>query len=212
MPCLFHPLEVRTAGSPYACVLVMLVDAISLAVGAWPRSSCPGDAQRTGCVLILQLELCFHPPPSAQEVYMNKELLQKLRGSSAAQGGAQQPAAAAAPAAPKAHHHFRLRPASEAPSQRHPGGSAAASGRPAAQVAPAAAAAPQAGMARGAAQPARPLNAGGLGSRGPGPASGAAPSATGRLRQTGGGADMDSMFLPRKPSLQRPAGLGVRLI
>ena len=41
---------------------------------------------------------------------MNKELLQKLRGSSTAQSGAQQAAAAAVPAAPKPHHHFRLRP------------------------------------------------------------------------------------------------------
>lgn len=141
---------------------------------------------------------------------MNKDLLQKLRGSSAAQGGAQQPAAAALPTAAKPHHHFRLRPASEAPSQRHPGGSSAAASRPAAQVAPAAAAAPQTGLARGAVPGARPVGASGLASRGLGPSAGGAASAAARARQPGG-ADLDSMFLPRKPSLQRPAGLGVSM-
>lgn len=140
---------------------------------------------------------------------MNKDLLQKLRGSSAAQGGAQQPAAAALPTAAKPHHHFRLRPASEAPSQRHPSGSAAAASRPAAQ-APAAAAVPQAGLARGASLAARPVGTSGLASRGLAPSAGGAASAAARARQPGG-ADLDSMFLPRKPSLQRPAGLGVSM-
>ena len=54
---------------------------------------------------------------------MNKELLLKLRGGSAAAGSTSQAGAAAAAAgAPKPHHHFRLRPASEAPSRRQPGG------------------------------------------------------------------------------------------
>ena len=142
---------------------------------------------------------------------MNKELLLKLRGGSAAAGSTQQAGAAAAAAAgaPKPHHHFRLRPASEAPSQRQPGGGTAAASRPAAQAAPPAAGAQQTGQARGAMAPARPAGAGGLGSRAPGAAAAAAASSAARLRQPAA-ADLDSMFLPSKPSLQRPAGLMVR--
>lgn len=141
---------------------------------------------------------------------MNKEVLARLRSSTAgapgSHAGPQASAAVAggASAAPKAHHHFRLRPASEAPSQRQPGGGA---GRPAVQqqVQATGAAAAPAGTARGAAPVQRP-GASAAGGRSPGAASGSSAARLGRPQAT----DIDSMFLPRKPSLQRPAGLAVR--
>ncbi|KAL4439992.1 hypothetical protein ABPG75_002993 [Micractinium tetrahymenae] len=148
-----------------------------------------------------------------EEVYMNKELLQKLRGgASGVPGGIQQAAGVGGAGAAKPHHHFRLRPAAEAPSQRQAGGAASPAGRPqpALPAGPAGTGA-QPAAARAATSLQRP--SGGSSDRNGGSSAAAAAAAElGGRPGRPAAASIDSMFLPRKPSLGRPGsgGLGGR--
>lgn len=173
----------------------------------WSAQACCSGGSPPSC--LEQLPAAPHCLPHLplltthlQELYMNKDLLKRLRGAA---GAAQPTSAAAATGAPKPHHHFRLRPAGEAPSGGQPGGGP---GRPQQQSQqPAAAAHAPSGTARGATPLQRPGGGAG-GSRAPGAAPVGSTARLGRPQPT----DIDSMFLPRKPSLPRPAGLAVRVI
>ena len=183
---------------------------------SWALLKRPGSSRPPSAACLLRCAepvSCVIPAAPPQEVYMNKELLQKLRGSNGTGSGAGSGAGAAplqqaAAAAIKPHQHFRPRPASEAPSQRQQGPPAAAAATASAAAAPASRPAqhqqkpPPAPQQQGRA--AAPLQRAG----GSGAASGAASRPAGRPVAT----DIDSLFLPRKPGLQRPVpgGPGVR--
>ncbi len=143
---------------------------------------------------------CFfaqHPYVCVQEVYMNKDLLQKLRGGSGS-------SSSAINAAAKQHHHFRPRPANEAPSQRQQGGSGASQPAPLGTTARPQhqAQQQQAPRAAVAAHRTMPPTAGtAAGSTGGARGSGSRPGSS-RLVAT----DISSMFLPRKPTLPRTGG------
>ncbi len=143
---------------------------------------------------------------------MNKDLLQKLRGGANGAGiqQAQQAVGAAGAGAPKPHHHFRLRPATEAPSQRQAGSTATPAGRQQQSLSGATGAGASPVAMRTVAGSQRPR--GGGGDREGGSSAAAAPAAGLGIRPgRPAPSSIDSMFLPRKPGLGRPSGssLGV---
>ncbi|KAL4420273.1 hypothetical protein ABPG77_005613 [Micractinium sp. CCAP 211/92] len=142
-----------------------------------------------------------------EEVYMNKDLLQKLRGGANGAGiqQAQQAVGAAGAGAPKPHHHFRLRPATEAPSQRQAGSAATPAGRQQQSLSGATGAGASPVAMRTVAGSQRPR--GGGGDREGGSSAAAAPAAGLGIRPgRPAPSSIDSMFLPRKPGLGRPSG------